>query len=58
MNSWPDGLLLADHATDADRPGLCALSCGHPILRGQRVARLLTGQPVHTWCVAAMKPGG
>jgi hypothetical protein len=57
MTSWPPGILLADKATTADRPGNCTL-CPHPIFRGQRAARLVDGTGwAHVSCVAALKPG-
>lgn len=57
MNSWPDGILLADRACNADRPGPCCL-CPYAVLAGQRVARMIDGTGwAHLGCLAALKPG-
>jgi hypothetical protein len=56
-STWPPGILLADHACEADRPGICALRCGHAITIGQRVARLIDGTGwAHLGCIDAMQP--
>ncbi len=57
VTAWPPGILVAERATIADRPGPCAL-CQYATLAGQRVARLLDGSGwAHIWCIAAMRPG-
>ena len=51
MTGQPPGALLADQAHDAVAPGDCA-RCPHGVHRGERIARLVGGAWVHTWCLA------
>ena len=58
ITPWPQLLpLLADQAHEAGQPGTCP-RCPHGISRGQRIARLATGEWAHAWCAASADDRG
>jgi hypothetical protein len=48
--------LLADYAHEADQDYEDCCACLQPMRRGQRIARLLTGDWAHCPCVASQQP--